>query len=52
VSIISGKFKFDDKGLPPEYSYVVQVQKGQTKVVYPSDRSTAKAIYPKPAWEK
>jgi branched-chain amino acid transport system substrate-binding protein len=52
ISIIAGKFKFDEKGLPPAYSYVVQVQKGQTVVVYPSDKATAKAVYPKPAWGK
>jgi branched-chain amino acid transport system substrate-binding protein len=52
VSILAGKFKFDDKGLPPEYSYVVQVQKGETVVVYPTDKATAKAVYPKPAWGK
>lgn len=33
MSIISGKFKFDEKGLPPQYSYVIQVQKGKTEVV-------------------
>ncbi len=52
ISIIAGKFRFDEKGLPPAYSYVVQVQKGQTVVVYPSDKATAKAVYPKPAWGK
>lgn len=52
ISIISGKFRFDQKGLPPAYSYVVQVQKGQTVVVYPTDKSTAKAVYPKPVWGK
>jgi branched-chain amino acid transport system substrate-binding protein len=52
VSIIAGKFKFDEKGLPPAYSYVVQVQKGQTVVVYPTDKTTAKAVYPKPTWGK
>jgi branched-chain amino acid transport system substrate-binding protein len=52
ISIIAGKFKFDEKGLPPAYSYVVQIQKGQTVVVYPTDKATAKAVYPKPAWGK
>jgi branched-chain amino acid transport system substrate-binding protein len=52
ISIISGKFRFDEKGLPPQYSYVVQVQNGQTVVVYPSAQATKKAIYPKPPWGK
>jgi branched-chain amino acid transport system substrate-binding protein len=50
ISIISGKFKFDEKGLPAPYSYVVQVQNGKTVVVYPPDKTTIKAVYPKPAW--
>ena len=52
ISIIAGKFKFDEKGLPSPYAYVVQVQKGRTVVVYPSDKATAKAVYPKPPWGK
>lgn len=52
ISIIAGKFKFDDKGLPPPYSYVVQVQNGRTQVVYPANKATAKPVYPKPAWGK
>jgi len=51
VSIISGKFKFDEKGLPAPYSYVVQVQNGQTVVVYPPNKNF-KVIYPKPPWGK
>ena len=52
ISIISGKFKFDEKGLPPPYSYVVQVINGKTEVVYPPERRTAQPVYPKPAWGK
>ena len=52
VSILSGKFKFDEKGLPPPYSYVVQVVHGKTEVVYPFDKQTTKPVYPKPAWGK
>jgi branched-chain amino acid transport system substrate-binding protein len=52
MSIISGKFKFDEKGLPPPYSYVVQVINGKTEVVYPFDKQTAKPVYPKPPWGK
>jgi branched-chain amino acid transport system substrate-binding protein len=52
ISIISGKFKFDEKGLPPPYAYVVQVQKGKTEVVFPVERRTAKPVYPKPEWGK
>ena len=47
ISIISGKFKFDGKGLPPPYSYVVQVINGKTEVVFPFEKKTAKAVYPK-----
>ncbi len=52
ISIIAGKFKFDDKGLPPPYSYVVQVIKGKTEVVYPAAKATTKPVYPKPPWGK
>jgi branched-chain amino acid transport system substrate-binding protein len=52
ISIISGKFKLDEKGLPPEYSYIVQVINGKTEVVFPSAMRTAKPVYPKPAWGK
>lgn len=52
ISIISGKFKFDERGLPPPYSYVVQVINGKTEVVYPFEKQTAKPVYPKPAWGK
>ena len=52
ISIIAGKFRFDEKGLPPPYSYVVQVQNGRTEVVYPADKRTAAPIFPKPPWGK
>jgi hypothetical protein len=29
-----------------------QVQKGKLAIVYPADASSAKAIYPAPAWDK
>jgi branched-chain amino acid transport system substrate-binding protein len=50
ISIISGKFKFDDRGLPPPYSYVVQVINGKTEVVWPANRGSAQPVYPKPPW--
>jgi branched-chain amino acid transport system substrate-binding protein len=50
ISIISGKFRFDEKGLPQPYSYVIQVQNGKTEVVWPLSVQTAKPIYPKPPW--
>jgi hypothetical protein len=52
ISIISGKFKFDEKGLPLPYSYVVQVINGKTEVVFPFAKQTAKPVYPKPPWGK
>ncbi|MEM3448259.1 MAG: amino acid ABC transporter substrate-binding protein [Nitrososphaerota archaeon] len=52
ISIIAGKFRFDERGLPPPYSYVVQVLNGKTEVVYPLDKATAKPVYPKPPWGK
>jgi branched-chain amino acid transport system substrate-binding protein len=52
ISILSGKFKFDEKGLPLPYSYVVQVINGKTEVVYPFDKQTTKPVFPKPAWGK
>ncbi|MEW6666436.1 MAG: amino acid ABC transporter substrate-binding protein [Thermodesulfobacteriota bacterium] len=52
ISIISGKFKFDEKGLPAPYSYVIQVQNGKTEVVWPVSVRTANPIYPKPGWGK
>lgn len=50
ISIISGRFTFDEKGLPPPYSYVVQVINGKTEVVWPPERRTAESVYPKPWW--
>jgi branched-chain amino acid transport system substrate-binding protein len=50
ISIISGKFRFDGRGLPPSYAYLVQVIKGKTEVVWPANRRSAQAVYPKPPW--
>ena len=52
IGIISGKFRFDERGLPSPYSYVVQVINGKTEVVFPFDKQTAKPVYPKPPWGK
>lgn len=50
ISTIGGKFKFDDKGLPPAYNYVTQVINGQPELVWPKDVKSADIVYPKPAW--
>ena len=43
---------FDNRGDPRHYRHViVQIQKGRLQVVYPSERATAAAIYPMPAWD-
>ncbi|MCX5812045.1 MAG: amino acid ABC transporter substrate-binding protein [Proteobacteria bacterium] len=51
ITIISGKYRFDEKGLPLPYSYVMQVINGKAEVIYPI-ATTAKPIYPKPPWGK
>lgn len=44
---------FDNRGDPRHYRHViVQIQKGRLQVVYPSERATAAAIYPMPAWDQ
>jgi branched-chain amino acid transport system substrate-binding protein len=44
---------FDKSGDPSYYSHViVQIQKSKLQVVYPSERATAAAIYPMPAWNQ
>jgi branched-chain amino acid transport system substrate-binding protein len=50
ISIISGDFTFDEKGLPKPYSYLLQVIDGDAKIVWPVDKQTAKPVYPKPYW--
>lgn len=46
VDTVGGKFTFDEKGLPPEYSYATQVIDGRPVIVWPADVATEKPVYP------
>lgn len=50
ISLIHGKFTFDEKGLPPSYTYLTQVLNGEVELVWPPEVASTKAVYPKPAW--
>jgi branched-chain amino acid transport system substrate-binding protein len=50
ISTIGGKFKFDDKGLPPQYDYMTQVINGQVELVWPKEVQTHAPVFPKPNW--
>ena len=52
IDTIGGKFKFDDKGLPPAYSYTTQVINQKVELVWPPAVRTAEIVYPKPDWGK
>lgn len=48
VNTVGGTFKFDKNGLPPEYSYLVQVIDGKPVLVWPKDVATKELVYPDP----
>jgi branched-chain amino acid transport system substrate-binding protein len=50
ITTIGGKFKFDDKGLPPAYNFLTQVVDGQVELIWPKDVRTRDAVFPKPEW--
>jgi branched-chain amino acid transport system substrate-binding protein len=50
MSLIHGKFTFDEKGLPPAYAYLTQVLNGEVELVWPPEIASTKPVYPKPAW--
>jgi branched-chain amino acid transport system substrate-binding protein len=50
ISIISGTYTFDEKGLPAPYGYLTQVLNGQVELVWPSEAATTEVVYPFPAW--
>ncbi len=52
ISTAGGKFTFDQKGLPPPYTYLTQVQNGKVELVWPPEVQTAKPVFPKPGWGK
>jgi branched-chain amino acid transport system substrate-binding protein len=51
IDLIYGKIRFDEKGLPPAYSYLTQILNGEVELVWPLGIASAKPIYPKPAWK-
>ena len=47
------RLTFNKNGDPLHYRHVVvQIQNGKLVVVYPSNRSTGKIVYPMPPWEQ
>jgi len=46
-----GAMKFDAKGLPAPISYLLQVQGGTAKLVWPRQAGAPDVIYPMPAWK-
>lgn len=51
VETVAGAFTFDEKGLPPPFTYATQVVNGKIELIYPADIRSHKGIYPKPAWK-
>lgn len=52
ISTIGGEFTFDEKGLPPPFSYTTQVINQTVELIWPPNVATAKPVYPKPEWGK
>jgi branched-chain amino acid transport system substrate-binding protein len=48
---IIGKLRFKDGENVSTPGIVSQWQKGEFEVVWPTDRATAPALFPKPAWK-
>jgi branched-chain amino acid transport system substrate-binding protein len=51
VETVAGTFTFDEKGLPPAFTYATQVVDGKIELIYPAAVRSHKGIYPKPAWK-
>ena len=41
---------FDERGLPPAFSYTTQVINGQVELIWPLHVRTHEPVYPKPPW--
>jgi len=50
VKTVGGNWKFDERGLPPPYSYLTQVIDGKVELVWPKAVQSHEPIAPKPAW--
>ncbi len=46
VPTIGGTFSFDERGLPEQYQYLIQVQDGNATLVWPQNVQTAAPVYP------
>lgn len=51
VETVAGTFTFDERGLPPAFTYATQVVDGKIELIYPAEVRSHKGIYPKPAWK-
>ena len=51
VETVAGTFSFDEKGLPPPFTYATQVIGGKVELIYPAGIRSHKGVYPKPAWK-
>lgn len=47
---IAGRMVFDERGLPPAFSYTTQVINGQVELIWPLHVRTHEPVYPKPPW--
>jgi branched-chain amino acid transport system substrate-binding protein len=52
VETVAGSWTFDEKGLPPPYTYATQIINGEVEIIWPPEVRTHKGIYPKPPWGK
>lgn len=50
VKTVGGNWRFDERGLPPAYSYLTQVIDGKVELVWPKEVQTHEPVAPKPAW--
>jgi hypothetical protein len=41
--------KFDAKGLPAPFNFMVQTKDGKSEVIWPKDAANGKLVYPRPA---
>lgn len=48
VKTVGGSFTFDEKGLPPAYSYLTQVIDGVPVLVWPEEVASDEPVYPYP----
>jgi branched-chain amino acid transport system substrate-binding protein len=48
IETVGGTFTFDERGLPPDYSYCTQVVDGRPTLVWPKEITSQSPVYPIP----